>query len=191
LDGFLDKAADWPFSERLELTLWIAGQTRLPLFESSLLPQPLMQRVIGPTITEWVELEPSSAEAHHLAARLGGSSNTLFPEKAYHLRRAVALNPAHDQARVALVNWLTSDPWDHQHVVPDGYNGDPESDLRDLLEAEVIAAGIGDHEMRERKLAEVRHFQQIASSWLQFRRTGSEDFRGWCAERGIDLNEPD
>ncbi|MFC3307961.1 hypothetical protein [Blastomonas aquatica] len=170
------------------MTRWLVDRRWEAINDPLLLPQPLLTELVSPTLWEWVKLEPSSAEAHFLTAMIAVSpSDSIFAHRPFHLRRAVALDLAHDEARLALFDWLTSDAEYNQHEIPWGYLGDPEADLAELREAKAVADRVTDPVRRVKRLAEVSRLRKIASSWLAFRQSGQSDFGEWCAEHGIDL----
>lgn len=189
LTSFLAEAIRWPFDERLRLTRWLADRRWEALNDPLLLPQPLLTKLVSPTLREWVEREPSCAEAHFLTAMIAvPPSDAVFAYKRFHLRRAIALDPAHDEARLAFFDWLTSDAEYNQHEIPWGYLGDPKTDLDELREAEAVADKLTDPLRREKRLTEVARLREIATSWLNFRQSGYSDFSAWCAEHGVDLD---
>jgi hypothetical protein len=103
-----------------------------PLNDPLLLPQPLLTKLVSPTLREWVEREPSCAEAHILTALIAVlPSDSVFAHKQFHLRRAIALDPTHDEARLAFLDWLTSDAEYNQQELPRSYLGDSKADLDD------------------------------------------------------------
>lgn len=190
LTSFLAEAVGWPFDERLRLTRWLADRRWEVLNDTRLLPQPLLTKFVSPTLREWVEREPSCAEAHFLTAMIAvPPPDSVFALKRFHLRRAIALDPTHDEARLALFDWLTSDAEYNQHEIPWGYLGDPEADLDELREAEAVADQVTDPLRREKRLAEVARLREIARSWLTFRQSGYSDFGEWCAEHRVDLGK--
>jgi hypothetical protein len=188
LDLFLTEATGWPFRERLRLTRWI-GDRRARVFDTGLLmPQPLHARLISPTVLEWVKEEPSCAEAHFLVAVLADfPAESRFAQKPFHLRRAIALQPTHEEAKLRLCSWLTSEAEYNQHHIPWSYLGDAATDLQVLQEAEAVVDKITNPFQRESRRAEVVQLRKVASAWLAFRRSGHENFGEWCAEHGIDI----
>ena len=188
LNSFLAEAVEWSFNDRLRLTRWIAFQ-RASFFDYRLLlPQPLLTRFVSPTLFEWVGEEPTNAQAHFLTAIVAvHDSESAFEHKPFHLRRTLMLDPTHDDARVALVDWLTSEAEYNQHELPWYYLGDAKADLEELREAEDVACGIVDPLRRESKRAKVNHLRKIASTWLAFRQSGHADFSDWCNQHGVDI----
>jgi hypothetical protein len=183
LDTFLDQAAAWPFEERIRVARWIADRHARLFKDARLLPQPLLLALVSPTLWEWVELEPFCAEAHFLVAMVAVSApEGIFAHKPFHLRRAIALDPSHEEARVELVQWLTSGAEYNQHELPCGYLGDAEADLEELHEADRVAQMISDTGLRDRIGVEIKGLQRVASSWLAFRQSRHADFATWCAE---------
>jgi hypothetical protein len=63
LDGFVAEFAQQPFSQRRDFVAWL-----LPLASKSeashmLVPHPLLQGLVRPTVVEWRQSEPDSLEA--------------------------------------------------------------------------------------------------------------------------------
>lgn len=63
LGSFVAEAVGWSFEKRLRLTRWVVDRRWEALNDTLLLPQPLSTKVVSPTLWEWVEREPSCAEA--------------------------------------------------------------------------------------------------------------------------------
>lgn len=189
LNSFLAKADNWPFAERLRISRWIAERRELISDHRLLLPQPIIAKLVSPTFHEWVKRDPLCAEAHFLAGILAlPSPDSSFAHRPFYLRRAIALDPTHEDAKLHLLSWLINHIVLNQHELPCAYLGDAEADLSDLHEAETVAGSVADLLLRDRKRKEVAHLRKITSAWLSYRKSKWSDFAEWCAEHGLDLD---
>ena len=167
LDRFLQQATGWPFVERLAFVRWLmAGTARFPRYSSLssqsalLIPQPLRDRLLIPTITEWSEQAPQDHEPFLWLGLLGhGHARDQFA-------RALALDPACEKARRMLVDWMLDPINYNQHELPSFYIHDPREDLEDLQEALHIATSSSDAAWLDGTRATIHRYRLRAEAWL-------------------------
>lgn len=156
LNQFVVLAAEWPFDERLQLTLWLLHDLGMGNYAA-----PLFWKIIAPTCREWLTHEPENAQAHFWSAKLHlGNVEADY-------RRVLELDPACDEARGALCSMLTSDVWFNQHHLPDYYINDPGVDLLDLAEAEAVWTGHGESKTAVYWLKEIADYRAYAEAWMR------------------------
>jgi len=154
LAKFVDEAAIWQFEDRLELSLWILKGLNL-----SVVPSPLLSKVIHPTCREWSQINPLNAEAHLWLGKLG------FGVENY--ERAIALDPDCAEARGRKCLAMIDHVWFNQHHLPDSYLGNPSTDLLDLAEAEAIWRGRVTESWAEHCLNDIKEYRLNAEEWLR------------------------
>jgi hypothetical protein len=183
LDAFITALAPSPFERRLPFVRWVlleAERGDHPSNGMLLLPHPLVERLVVPTLREWEECEPQAAEP---AFWLGHTLNSTE-----HYRRAITLDPSHAAARACLAHHLLGFAAYSTHELPSGYIGEPEEGLAALDEAEALVSGLPPSEERESLLREVAMERALTRSWMDYvehhRRTGEEGFEWWAREHG-------
>ena len=182
---FINQYTKQSFGERLRLCLWIAARRSRLYDERLLIPQPLQRRMLDPTLREWIVAEPASADAHFLfgALALGGASSVI-PHQPFAFRRAISLNPSHQEARIALAQWLIAGVQMNQHELPYCYLGSAAEDQLHMREAIRVLQHIQNPATRGSLKSEVEHLLEMAIGWEEFLRSAHTDFAGWCVERG-------
>lgn len=140
LDRFLEATRGWSFDERRAFTTWLAETSARVFAKAVLMPQPLLERLVRPTLEEWVDLKPSEAEPLVLLGELLGAGRVgEMPE--HHYRRALRAEPDHQRARAALAEVLIGRVEFSQHHLPDFYIGEPDGDLALLDEVDTLIGG--------------------------------------------------
>jgi len=135
LDKFVQAACSWSFEKRRAFSQWVLLRSRKFRDDRVVLPHPLREQLIVPTLRMWCDALPSEAEPHLWLGllRCDNPSN--------HLDQALKLDPSCDLARRTLTDWILSDVEYNQHELPSGYLNDPESDLEELERAAELASG--------------------------------------------------
>ena len=62
LARFVHAAEHWVFEDRRQFVRWVLRRAHRQKGEHMLLPHPVLRQLIGPTLREWAELEPTSVE---------------------------------------------------------------------------------------------------------------------------------
>jgi hypothetical protein len=94
LEHFIEYLEKSPFSERCKFVSWLLPRVDGIEGKHMLAPFPLSNRIIQPTLCEWIVAEPECAEPH---LWLGDYDN---------LRHALVLKPDDDLIRRKLVAWI-------------------------------------------------------------------------------------
>ena len=127
LNKFVFHLEAWPFEQRKIFVSWLLHRSDDRDGANMLKPHQLLHKIIGPTLKQWVALEPNASEPHRW---LGGTA---------HLRRAIELNPEDMIARRLLIEHVVSFVGYSVHELPIGYLGDPDDDLADVIAAQAFA----------------------------------------------------
>ncbi len=160
LESFLTQAASWTYSARLNFTRATLGLSARFDHNEILLPQPLIRNLVVPTLREWREHEPSTAEASLWLGLLRCDNPTD------HLTEALVLDPNCEEARRTLTDWILSDIEYNQHELPAFYIHDPRIDLAALDRAIELASGSRSIEWRTMIQQEADELRLNALRWL-------------------------
>lgn len=135
LDKFAQAAASWSFEKRRAFSHWVLWRSRKFRDDRVVLPHPLREQLIVPTLRMWCDALPSEAEPHLWLGLLRCDNPSI------HLDQALKLDPSCDLARRTLTDWILSDVHYNQHELPSGYINDAASDLKELERAAELASG--------------------------------------------------
>ena len=169
---FADLASGWELEERIALVKWLDAHNRS--FVADIIPHPLMKEVMAPTITEWLQDRPGSADANYLfAIHIAIASRESDP--GHFIELALATDPNHQKALLMKLSWLTDAVEYSQHELPIGYIGSTDEDIVDLKQAIPLAERLSDREVRERVLAELAELLATAQDWIEFKNSEPPD----------------
>lgn len=101
LEAFIGRLVDSDFEQRLAFVRWVMPRSDSASGGDLLVPRPLYDRLIGPTLREWSQRRPTEAEPYYW---LG-----MREHRREDLRHAVALDPRLTEARVRLAGYLLAD----------------------------------------------------------------------------------
>ena len=135
LNKFLQVAAPWSLEKRLAFSKWVLWRSRKFKDDRVVLPHPIRERLIVPTLRNWLDTSPGEAEAHLWLGLL------RCDDPSCHLDRTLKLDPSCELARQTLTDWIISDVEYNQHELPTFYINDPTEDLKELDRASELAAG--------------------------------------------------
>lgn len=160
LGEFVTATASWTFEARLEFCRWLLEKSQGLDDQAIALPQPLKVSTAQPTMEEWSQRNPKSAEAHLWLGlmRCGDPSE--------HLALALDLDPSCETARWNLANWILADVEYNQHHLPDYYIHDPRADLEALDRAQGLIDGGLAEERAALLCAEASELRSQAEAWL-------------------------
>ena len=155
---FVEQAVTWPFAEKKEFISWLYPFIQEHNDTCLLIPHPLYEEFVKPTLLEWIEREPITAEPRRWLGT---------PE---HLKEAVRLDPSDEIARSRLtetvINWVAYSI----HELPYGYLGDVIEDLQILKELESIIAEIANEEKRSSYRRQVTEMCESINAYLNRKR---------------------
>lgn len=134
LEAFLKESEAWPEAERREFVLWLDGVRDSLDDPGAIAPQPVMMRMVLPTLRTWAAAEPQAAQPHLLLGRfhvwrLDGENRLV------HFRRALERDPSLVAARRGLILALFDLVERNQHHLPEDYLGDRNTDAAHMDEA--------------------------------------------------------
>lgn len=170
LSQFISKAIAWDFERRRDFV------DRVCLFHhqrqafSDVIPHPLKQDLILPTLIEWAKREPTNP----VPLRWQG-------DDIENLRRAVALDSKEMIAREMLAEQLLTSVDYSIHELPNGYGyiGDPAEDMRLLDEIATLADQLP-RQIGRVIAEEAGELRAVVMEYLEYLSAGSgENFRDW------------
>ena len=195
LERFLGSAISWSFDDRAEFANWLF--VRIAEFGESnscgLVPQPLAEQLVVPTLREWAARETTeSIPCRWLGMYFSGvvysglrAGLSKGVDDAYSLlREALRRNPNDDLARIRLIEMIVGDAAFSCHHLPHYYIGEPKEDLARLAEAVELLSGVSAPAQCDRLQSELEYFSQLIDDWIRFAEAGASDFNQWCVDRG-------
>jgi hypothetical protein len=195
LSAFTSVICSASLASRREFVDWLCEQSwQHRSADAGPLPEPLLRRVVRPTLEEWRNSEPTQSAPCRwsgvLLSAVGYQSmraGFLVPtsEAQDFLTRAIKIDPADQIALVRLVECKIGVLNFQAHHLPEGYLGNPEVDLQLTEEAQSLCQRMRDDSERERLLKELGAARQLILDWMESRRAGN-DFRAWCREHNRD-----
>jgi hypothetical protein len=186
LDRFLAAVAPLDFPVRRDLVVWLFEQDtalgrywELTPWRSTSMhcPRPLHDRLIDPTIKEWIEREPTAAQPRLIVGTVEA------------LRAAYELDPTSGEVGHRLLRRYEGIFDFYLHEMPQGYlGGQPREDLAFLVWARPIACGIGDDERRAFHLRWLDRAIALTKSYADYLADGGPakqpTFAVWARSRG-------
>ncbi len=154
LEHFIEYLEKSPFSERRKFVSWLLPRVEGREGKHMLVPHPLSNRIIQPTLCEWIVSEPESAEPH---LWFGDYDN---------LKHALALKPDDDLIRRKIVACILNRVDWATHELPTGYIGEPSEDLTALDEAELLIGKLSSERERADFDAALREQRGMILSYL-------------------------
>lgn len=136
LEHFIEYLEKSTFLERRKFVSWLLPRVDGVEGKHMLVPHPLSNRIIQPTLCEWIVAEPECAEPH---LWLGDYDN---------LKSALALKPDDDVIRRKLVTCILNRVDWATNELPTAYIGVPSEDLTALVEAERLIEKLSSEQER-------------------------------------------
>lgn len=167
LADFLDCSTELPLVDRRAFILALTAHRQAFSDPRLLCPEPLVTRLILPTLEEWLQGDPVSATAYFLLGTYSlGSTSDARESPIMCFRKVIALDPKHQDARIALVNVVVNWVRYAQHELPFGYIGPAEEDVMALQEALFVLRGVEKIPQRSGLENELRSMLGQAERWL-------------------------
>jgi hypothetical protein len=154
LDRFLATARSWSFDDRREFVDWLCWRRAEHQRDGyGLIPYPLAEELVVPTLNEWTAQASSDASPHRLLglffagtyyaglrAGLCPTDDTLYS----HLHAALRADPSDQLARIRLIELAIGGADYSCHYLPHFYIVDPDDDIAGLAEAAEHLARVRD-----------------------------------------------
>jgi hypothetical protein len=167
LAEFLDRATELPFIDRQAFVLALTEHRKVFSDPRLLCPEPLVTRLVLPTLKEWLRGDPDSAAACFLLGTYSVGTTAAVGETPVEcFRKAIVLDPKHQGARIAFVSLVSNWVRYAQHELPYGYIGPAEEDVMALQEALFVLRGIDKTPQRSESEGELRDMLGLAEGWL-------------------------
>jgi len=157
LDRFIASMEYLSFAERRRFVSWLLNRADGHGGRHMLVPHPLQQRIVEPTLKEWIGVEPAASEPHRW---LGGYE---------HLKRAIELDPHDELARRKFVAHILSRVGLSTHELPAGYLGTPQEDLVLLDQAEAALPGLSSGDDRKQFADSISDQRALIEEYLRKR----------------------
>lgn len=176
----IDEAADWTDLARRQFADWIYS-TRLRVPEvHQLIPMPLNQQLLVPTLQEWAASEPSIATPE----RWLGFATACYQ----HFSNALSLDATDDVSRYRLVLIDLADV-DHQcHHLPEYFIGEIDTAIALLDRAKALATGFSNPDVASTLGVEFSELYGKVRDWQTFQASGGDSFADWCIANGRDYH---
>ena len=170
LNQFVTEAAQWVLSERI---VFVDAALFSPAsWDGMRIPQPMVDKLIMPTLNEWMAESPEACAPRRWFGML---THDVRP-----LEEALALDPT-DQVALHAVTEILIDSVEYAvHELPCGYLGDPDEDYEVLRRAEPYVSALEDPKQRESRMEALHSLKNTVESYLDFVRSGTvESFEEW------------
>ena len=155
LDRFISSLEGAEFTDRRRFVSWLFHKADGRDGQHILMPHPLYKRIVEPTLTEWIAVEPACSEPHRW---FGGYE---------HLRRAIELEPGDEVARRKFIACILGGVGYSTHELPSGYLGVPQEDLVALDLATAVLSRLPSDEIHSRLAARIAEERRLIDDYLQ------------------------
>ncbi len=177
LGEFMQIAAPWPLAKRFAFVDSLYHFLERHEFVHSLIPQIMYDRLVEPTLQEWIAAYPEDPAGYRW---LGGVENW---------RKAVIADANEQIARLKLIRRLIYQAYFSTHHLPDGYIGYPSEDMMGLDEAEGLYRGLT--EADPKLLRSIGDYRELIQSYMDYKAAGSgEGFAPWAEKNGRPSHIP-
>jgi hypothetical protein len=177
LTRFLFQALNWEFEERRNFVDWLLTVQYNNPRVHQLIPQPLKEKLVEPTLIEWTQYQPESPIPHRWRGVYFGE----FEE----LERALALDATDLVARSVAASRLLSDVEYATHHLCEGFFIGSEQEAESLLEQAFAhiqrLPESGNRSSLETGYEQLRH---LLHDWLEYKEAPQGTFPEWCESRG-------
>jgi len=198
LSAFVSAICGDSFAKRRDFVDWLCDRFwHYERAAAGLLPEPLLQRVLLPTLEEWRSATPVQSSPWRWsgvvlsATGYQGMRAGLYAPNSdaqEFLTRAIEIDPGDQIALLRLVECRIGFLDFQAHHLPDGYLGDPEADLQLAADATSLCQRIQNNAARDRLLQELAGARELILDWGESQRSG-KDFRTWCREHNRNYEQ--
>jgi hypothetical protein len=169
LNNFISSALSWSLEKRFQFvdSLHHVLNENEEIYD--LIPQPLDNRIVQPTLLEWIKVNPDDPSGYRW---LGEENNW---------RKALLLNSSEQISRIRLIKRLIYCSYFSTHHLPEGYIGNPSEDLMGLNEAQGLLSGMLDQTQKNEFIQEINHYRDLVQSYYDYERSKeSVSFETWA-----------
>jgi hypothetical protein len=177
LTRFLFQALNWEFEKRRNFVDWLlTAQYNNPQVHQ-LIPQPLMKKLVEPTLVEWTQYQPESPIPYRWRGVYFGELEEL--------ERALALDATDLVALSVAASRLLRDVEYATHHLCEGFFIGSEQEAESLLEQAFAhirrLPESGNRSSLETGYEQLRH---LLDDWLEYKQAPQGTFPEWCESRG-------
>ncbi|WP_153556473.1 hypothetical protein [Roseimaritima sediminicola] len=170
------EAAGWGDNGRRQFADWIYSTSLRNPEVHKLIPTPLNQQLLVPTLRQWAASESSNAIPERWLGFATGDHQ--------HFSNALSLDPTDDISRYRLVSRDLADV-DHQcHHLPDCFIGEIDTAIMTLDRAKAMAAKFSSPDIAPTLEDEFSELYGKVRDWQTFQGAGGDSFGDWCIANG-------
>lgn len=174
------EAAGWGDNARREFADWIYSTFLRNPEVHQLIPTPLNQQFLVPTLQQWVASESSNAIPERWLGFATGDHE--------HFSNALSLDPTDDISRYRLVSRDLADVDFQCHHMPHYFIGDVDTAVMTLDRAKAVAADFSNPDIAPTLESEFSELYGKVCDWETFQRSGGDSFGDWCVANGRDYH---
>lgn len=176
----IDEAAGWTDHARRQFTHWIYSTSVRNPEVHQLVPTPLNQQLLIPTLQEWAASEPSNATPERWLGFATADHQ--------HFSNALSLDSTDDVSRYRLVSRDLADV-DHQcHHLPEYFIGEIDTAITLLDRAKALAADFSNPDIAPTFDDDFNELYGKVHDWQAFQASGGDSFADWCIANGRDYH---
>ncbi|MEM7172363.1 MAG: hypothetical protein AAF530_19505 [Pseudomonadota bacterium] len=178
LEGFLDKVKTLSLERRYQIANEILEAKETLPQAHQFMSQPLWERLIKPTINQYLDKNPDCLSALRWHGIYSNSSKSL--------RKLLELDPSdHLARRTFIVRWFLQEVDFATHHINEGLLLARLPDIEEWLdEADKLLAGAPDSSEIIDLEGEINEYRQLISDWRQYQKSDFSSFPAWCIRHG-------
>lgn len=174
------EAAGWDDNGRRRFADWIYSTSLRNPEVHQLIPTPLNQQLLVPTLKQWATSEPSNAIPECWLGFATGNHQ--------HFAHALAIDPTDDISRYRLVGRDLADVDYQCHHLPEYFIGEIQTAITTLDRAKEMTAGFSNPDIAPTLEGEFNELYGKVLDWQAFQTSGDDSFAAWCATNGRDYH---
>ncbi len=169
LTQFINRACTWDLDKRFYFVDWLENIRYNNEEIYDLIPHPLYQMLVQPTLLEWIETNPDDPAGYRWLGDIDS------------LRKAVSISSHEQIAREKLIDDLIHKVGYSVHHLPEGYIGDPSEDLTILNEIKTLITSIEDIVLIEKFDGQYADLHELVKSYFDYTQSsGVQSFEMWA-----------
>lgn len=174
------EAASWDDNARRRFADWIFSTSLLYPEVHQLIPTPLKEQLLIPTLREWAASEPSNA----IPERWLGFATA----DDQHFSNALSLDAADDISRYRLVSRDLADVDYQCHHLPEYFIGEIQTAINTLDGAKSMTAGFSNPDIARTLEDDFAELSGKVRDWQAFQASGGNSFSDWCIAHGREYH---